>query len=75
MNLCFDCGTIANNLTCLKKYHRKAEQECFEVSTTHKGKCDCCGNKKTVTEERDFFYPDENAIKLIKKYLNCKIIK
>ena len=69
VNLCNDCGTIANNLTCLKKYQRKADKECFEISTVHLGVCYCCGNKKQVTESRDFFYPDEKAIKLIKKYL------
>jgi hypothetical protein len=40
---CSDCG---------KKYAKRR----YELSTWHRGKCDICGEKKDVTEARDFFY-------------------
>lgn len=61
--VCSPCGITANVLTCLKKYGNPPKQLCFTVSTFHKGKCDCCGQEKEVTEVRDFFYPDFSLIR------------
>ena len=69
MNLCYDCGVIANHLTCLKEYNKLAKKLSFKISTYHEGICDCCGVKKAITEARDFYYPNKDAIKVIIKYL------
>lgn len=70
--LCSDCGTTANNMTCIKKYGARANKQAFSVSTFHTGVCDICGQTKAVTESRDFFYPDEQACIALKKYLERK---
>lgn len=62
-NVCNDCGIEANRLTCLKKYGKEPKQSKFRISTYHKGRCDVCGKKKSVTEARDFFYPDFSLLK------------
>lgn len=50
----------------LKEYPTWVCQECGEkaskgkqktISTWHEGKCDVCGETKSVTEPRDFYYP------------------
>jgi hypothetical protein len=56
--VCDDCGIEANKLTCLKKYGKKPIKAKFDISTYHMGTCDCCGEKKEVSEPRDYFYPD-----------------
>ena len=62
-NVCDDCGIKANRLTCLKKYQTEPKQKKYLCSTYHKGKCDFCGKLTSVTEARDFFYPDFNLLK------------
>ena len=44
--VCRECGLEASG------------GRCFEVSTFHVAKCDVCGEKKPVTESRDFYYPE-----------------
>ena len=44
--VCQDCGRKAS----------KGRQ--FTVSCWHKGKCEVCGKIKSITEARDFYYPD-----------------
>lgn len=56
--VCSPCGVSANVLTCLKKYGRSPKKLTFSTSTFHKGKCDVCNEETSVTEPRDFFYPD-----------------
>jgi hypothetical protein len=68
-NVCAECGITANVLTCLKKYGRPPKTLCFTCSTYHMGKCDYCGEKKSITETRDFFYPDFSLIKKTSKLL------
>ena len=60
---CGECGISANVLTCLKKYGRRPDKLCFECSTMHTGDCDYCGEEKSITEVRDYFYPDFNLLK------------
>ena len=62
-NVCDECGLEANRLTCLKKYGKEPKQAKFRCSTYHEGKCDCCGEVKSITEVRDFFYPDFKLLK------------
>lgn len=57
-NACWECGVSANVLTCLKKYNQPPKQLAYSMSTFHLGVCDWCGEKKEVTEARDFFHPD-----------------
>jgi len=68
IEVCWECGVSANVLTCLKKYGNRPHQLAFTVSTYHKGTCDVCGEKKHVTELRDFFYADTTLIKEIAEY-------
>lgn len=68
--VCHECGVTANVLTCLKKYGTPPKKLTFDVSTYHRGKCDVCGETKSVTEPRDFFYPD---FKLINEYAKGNI--
>lgn len=56
--VCNKCGREANRLTCLKKYGKEPIKIAFTCSTFHSGECDVCGEKTSVTEPRDFFYPD-----------------
>lgn len=68
-NVCHECGVSANVLTCLKKYGAPPKKLHFDVSTVHKGWCDCCGKLANVTETRDFFHPDFSLLlKQMKKY-------
>lgn len=69
--VCTGCGMLANGLTCLKKFGKLPKQYAFVTSTYHVGDiCDICGNKESaVTEARDFFYPDFELIKQVKKLL------
>ena len=60
---CGECGISANVLTCLKRYGKPPKQLAFTCSTTHKGKCDFCGEEKDVTQARDYFYPDFSLLK------------
>lgn len=60
--VCTPCGITANYLTCLKKYGKPPKKFHFTVSTYHDGVCDVCGQETTVTEPRDFFYPDFELI-------------
>ena len=61
-DVCSPCGLTANYLTCLKKYGKPPIKKAYDVSTYHTGTCDVCGEKTSVTEPRDFFYPDFNLI-------------
>lgn len=56
--VCSPCGVAANVLTCLRKYGRSPKKLHFDISTFRKAKCDICGDITSVTEVRDFFYPD-----------------
>ena len=58
MTVCRECGLAANALTCLLKYGQYPLKPAFSVSTWYQGTCDSCGRDTSVTEERDFFYPD-----------------
>ena len=62
-NVCDDCGLEANRLTCLEKYGAEPLKKKFDISTYHTGICDVCGKEKSVTESRDFFYPNFNLLK------------
>lgn len=44
--ICQDCGSKAS------------EGKQYEISCWHEGICDICGKIKSVTEPRDFYYPD-----------------
>lgn len=55
---CSECGLEANRLTCLKKYGKEPKVKSFSVSTYHDATCGVCGKYTSVTEPRDFFYPD-----------------
>jgi hypothetical protein len=67
-HVCRECGVTANVLTCLKKFQSRPDQLSFTVSTYHDAECDYCGEKRPVTELRDFFYPDFSLIdEVIKK--------
>ena len=66
-NTCFECGKLANYVTCMACYGRPPEQEAFACSTTSMGVCKWCGRKTAVTEERDFFFPNFGLINW-KKY-------
>lgn len=66
--VCAECGISANVLTCLYRYGAPPKQLAFSVSTYHVGKCDWCGEKKPVTETRDFFYPDFNLLLLAQEH-------
>lgn len=44
--VCSDCGLKASN------------GRSFQISTFHKAICDVCGKEKSVTQPRDFFYPE-----------------
>jgi hypothetical protein len=58
VTVCRECGLAANALTCLLKYGQYPLKPAFSVSTWHRGTCGSCGRATTVTEARDFFYPD-----------------
>jgi len=62
-NVCGECGISANVLTCLKKYGKPPKKLRFDISTMHTGKCDYCGEEKSITEVRDYFYGDFNLLK------------
>ena len=70
--VCTECGVTANVLTCLARYQAPPDQLMFSVSTFHVGICKYCGEKKELTEERDFFYPDFTLIDRVIKLLNNK---
>ena len=72
MPTCTACGTVANYLTCLKRYGKPPKKPCFDVSTFHEGECTYCGRKTLVTEERDFFYPDFGLIGEVREYFRDK---
>lgn len=44
--VCYECGIKAS------------KGKSYVCSTYHDGICDVCGEEKSVTEPRDFFYPD-----------------
>ena len=73
--VCRECWIEASELTWKKKFPNEKEPEryCFSVSTFRKNTCDFCGEIKSVTETRDFFYPDFNLLK--KKQWNLKTNK
>lgn len=74
--VCGECGIAANVTTCLAKYGEPPKKLCFDLSTSHKGKCDWCGEIKFITEVRDFFYPTFLYLwKARAKYQKREIIK
>lgn len=56
--ICAACGFTMNYLTCLEKFGQPPLKATFDVSTYHKGICEVCGKETSVTESRDFFYPN-----------------
>ena len=64
--VCAECGISANVLTCLEKYGNPPKRLCFSLSTCHKGKCTYCKKVKSVTEVRDFFYPNFELLRAYK---------
>lgn len=66
--VCRQCGIAANTLSCLIKFGRPPLKEIISVATFHIDKCDVCGGVKSVTEARDFFYPDFSLLSV--KYKN-----
>ena len=54
--VCIECGRKASKAM-------GNNPPAFEVSTFHQGTCGVCGEVKSVTEPRDFFYPDFNVEK------------
>lgn len=60
--VCTPCGITANYLTCLDIYGQPPKKFQFSVSTYHEGVCGVCGKETTVTEPRDFFYPNFKLI-------------
>lgn len=44
--VCYPCGIGAS------------KGKCFPVSTYYPGKCDVCEKEASVTEARDFYYPE-----------------
>ncbi len=63
--VCSDCGHTA-----LKLPENKGKRA-FEVSTFHMNTCDVCGDKKMVTETRDYGYPIFE-INTVEKCRNCR---
>jgi len=61
-NVCSECWIKANKATQLKKFKKIDKQTWFSVSTFHKWICDFCKKEKSITQARDFFYPDFNLI-------------
>lgn len=66
-SVCYECGTTANALTCLKRYGNVSKKLHYGISTMSNGVCDYCGKKGGVTSVRDYFFPD---FELIQKFLN-----
>jgi len=58
VTVCRECGLAANALTCILKYGEYPLKPAFSVSAWYPGTCGSCGRDTTVTEARDFFYPD-----------------
>jgi hypothetical protein len=71
--VCSDCGRAANYLTCWKKYGGSPTKPCFDVSTYHLATCDFCGQKRHVTESRDFFYPDFELLRKVVDKIKKKV--
>lgn len=61
--VCSDCWIKANEQTQIKKFWEIKYPTKFSVSTFHKWICDFCKEEKSITETRDFYYPDFNLIK------------
>lgn len=62
--VCSDCWIEASKLTWKNKFPwaREPEKYSFDVSTFHKWNCDFCKKEKSITQTRDFFYPDFNLL-------------
>jgi hypothetical protein len=60
-NVCSECWIKASKKTFEKKWI-KTDEFCFSVSTYHKWICDFCKQEKSITETRDFYYPNFNLI-------------
>lgn len=58
-HVCSRCGTLAHVATELARGVKLSniKPRCA-ISTFHHGICDCCGHETSVTEVRDFYYPD-----------------
>lgn len=52
-NVCSECGIGASKAT-----YPNREKHSFEISTFHLWICDFCKEEKSITQTRDFFYPD-----------------
>lgn len=70
--VCSECGIAANVLTCLYRYGAPPKQLAFTISTMHLGRCDWCGMQKSITEVRDFFYPDFSLLLKAQEVYNKK---
>jgi len=49
--ICFDCGNKA----------QPDKRKINSIATYHESTCDVCGEKKAVTQTRDYGYPDPHA--------------
>lgn len=71
--VCPICGLSASIITQLSEGTPYAKIDVsFNCPTFHEGKCEVCGRKDSVTEARDFSYPDFDLVnhkKLAKKML------
>lgn len=61
--VCSDCWIKANKATQIKKFWEIKYPTSFSLSTFHNNICDFCKQEKSVTQTRDYFYPDFNLIK------------
>ncbi len=62
--VCQECWEEWSRETWKKRNPRKPQPKIqFDLSTWHDNTCDVCWEKKSVTQPRDFFYPDFNLLK------------
>jgi len=62
--VCFDCWTEASKATQIDKYWEVKYTTSFSVSTYRKSICDWCKKEESVTQTRDFFYPNFNLLNI-----------
>lgn len=70
--ICHECGVMANRMTQRHKRKEYFDPDRFYPSfsryTAIEGICTICGLKGYVASVRDFFYPSERALKMLKRY-------
>lgn len=70
--VCHECGVSARVLTMLKQVGNPPTKLCHTVSTYHTARCDVCMKTKSVTQPRDFFYPDFTLLLKVMQKFNAK---